>query len=48
MPPNISPIVTCANARAKVAVTTRRGFAPSATRMPISGVRRDTVKDSRA
>ena len=45
MLPNVSPTPTCDSARANVVNTMRRGFAPSASRMPISDVRRDTVND---
>ena len=43
--PARSPSPTCENEREKIASTIRRRFAPSATRTPISRVRRDTVND---
>jgi hypothetical protein len=39
---------TCVSGRRKIAVRTRRRLAPSATRTPISRVRRATVNDSTA
>lgn len=46
--PAITPSATCANGRRKTAATMRRLSAPSATRTPISRLRRETVNASTA